>query len=58
MDINKAKEIIESYGVIEVVHHFSPVWLEKIIDDQMVLVNYMGTNKKAEVPLIELEASH
>ncbi len=57
MDVNEAKGIMESHGVIEVVHHSSPVWLEKIIDDQIVLVDYLGTNRKAEVPLVELAVS-
>lgn len=54
MDIGKAKQILESHGVIEVLHDGSPVWIENIIDGDKALVSYIDTKKRIELPLEEL----
>jgi H-type small acid-soluble spore protein len=55
VDIRRAKEIIESYGVIEVLYQNSPVWLEDVNDGNLVQVSYLDTNERTAVSVGELE---
>jgi H-type small acid-soluble spore protein len=55
VDIRRAKEIVESHGVIEVLHHNSPVWIEDINDSNLIQISYLDTKKRCEVPVEQLE---
>lgn len=58
MDSNRAKKIMESDGVIEVLYQGSPVWIENVLDNNIVQVSNIKTNDKKEVPaymLVEKE---
>ncbi|OPZ93765.1 MAG: acid-soluble spore protein H [Firmicutes bacterium ADurb.Bin419] len=58
MDSNRAKRIMESNGVIEVLYQGSPVWIENVLDNNIVEVSNIQTNDKKEVPaymLVEKE---
>jgi H-type small acid-soluble spore protein len=50
---HRAKEIVNSLGVIEVLHRDAPVWIERI-DRDRVEVQYLGTGDRAEVSVYEL----
>ncbi len=50
MDSERAKRIIESKGVIEVLYQGSPVWIESVLKDNIVEVIDFQTNDKYDVP--------
>lgn len=50
MDSDRAKKIMESKGVIEVLYEGSPVWIENVLDNNTVQVSNIQTNVKKEVP--------
>ncbi len=56
MDKKRAEEIIDSLGVIEVIHGSSPVWLNNL-DGDMANIEYLDRCDKARVPLAELYES-
>lgn len=51
MDSNRAKQIMESKGVIEVLYQGTPVWIENVLDDNTVQVSILQTNVKQDVPV-------
>ncbi|NPV93426.1 MAG: small, acid-soluble spore protein, H family [Firmicutes bacterium] len=53
MNNQRAKEIFDSLGVIEVFHNGSPVWIEGI-DNDAADVRYLKSNRRSRVPLTEL----
>jgi small acid-soluble spore protein H (minor) len=53
MDINRAKEIFNSLGVIEVCYKGCPVWIEKI-DEDRAQVQDIETNQSFEVSVNDL----
>ena len=53
MDKQRARSIMQSAGIIGVMHNGSPVWLENLKGD-MAEVSYINTDRRAEVPLNEL----
>lgn len=58
MDSSRAKKIMESDGVIEVLYHGSPVWIENVLENNIVQVSNIQTSDKKEVPaylLVEKE---
>lgn len=50
MDSERAKRIIESKGVIEVLYQGSPVWIESVLKDNIVEITNIQTNDKYDVP--------
>jgi len=54
MDAARAQQIIESDQVIEVLHEGSPVWIEKVMDNNMAHVSYIHTKEEKDVPLYML----
>lgn len=58
MDCKRAREILESHGVIEVLYQNQPVWIEQIIDDNRAIVSQMTTRRQQEVSLSELTEGH
>lgn len=50
MDSNRAKQIIESKGVINVLYNGSPVWIESI-DGNNADVTNIETKARAQVPV-------
>lgn len=57
MDSQRAKQIIESHGVIAVNYHDSPIWIEQIKDNENAEVTTLDTNQRIEVPMDELVES-
>ena len=55
MDLERARSIVESHGVIEVKYHGAPVWIENINDGCTVQVSFLDTKERAEVPVEQLE---
>ncbi len=53
MDPEKAQQIVESLGVIEVLHNGSPVWIENL-DGDRAEVRYLETGEIMQVPVSEL----
>lgn len=52
MDYQRAKEIMESYGVISVSYENTPVWLEQVnVDRETAEVTNLFNEKRLEVPL-------
>jgi len=56
MDNKRAREIINSLGVIEVLYQSRPVWVEDI-DGSLVQVRYLDAEDSFEVPVGEMEES-
>lgn len=54
MDSIRAKQIMESDGVIEVLHQGTPVWIENVMNNNMAQVSYIQTNEMKEVPVYML----
>jgi H-type small acid-soluble spore protein len=54
VDSKRAKQIIESHGVIAVNYHNSPVWIEQIKDQDKAEVTTLDTNQRMEVPMEQL----
>lgn len=57
MDTDRAREILNSKGVIEVVHNGQPVWIEGIRGSNADVM-YIETKKRTEVPLSRLMETH
>ena len=55
LDSKRAKEILESHGVIEVQYHHSPVWIEQLKDANQAAVTDLKTNQTMDVSLDQLE---
>ncbi|MGE5583881.1 MAG: H-type small acid-soluble spore protein [Bacillota bacterium] len=55
MDSKRAKQILESHGVIEVKYHDSPVWIEQIKDESSAEVTDLNTNRRMDVSIDQLE---
>jgi len=53
MDNERARQIVESLGVIEVLYNGSPVWIESIKENNAE-VSYIDTKNKAEVQVEKL----
>lgn len=58
MDIGRAKQIIESQGVIAVNYHNSPVWIEQLKDNENAEVTTLDTNQRIEVSIDELDEAN
>ena len=56
MDTKRAREIINSLGVIEVLYQDRPVWIEDI-DGSLAQVRYLDTEDSFEVPVGESKES-
>jgi small acid-soluble spore protein H (minor) len=53
IDANRALEIFNSLGVIEVLHRGSPVWIEQV-NNNSAEIQYLSTQQRAHVPVEEL----
>lgn len=51
LDVTRAKEIVQSVGSIQVLHRGSPVWIEKIMENNTAEVSYPGQDRKEIVPV-------
>ncbi|MDP4182164.1 MAG: H-type small acid-soluble spore protein [Bacillota bacterium] len=51
MDTNRAKEIISSGDVVQVLYQGSPVWLESVKDNNVAEVITLDRKQKIEVPV-------
>ena len=56
MDNKRAREIVNSLGVIEVLYQGRPIWIEDI-DGSLAQVRYLDAEASFEVPVGELEES-
>lgn len=54
MDIERVRQIIESDGVIEVLYQGSPVWIEKVLNNNQAQVSDIKTSEVNEVPVYML----
>lgn len=50
MDTERANQIINSRESVQVLYRGSPVWLEKVRDNNTVEVTQMDSKKRLEVP--------
>lgn len=53
MDIARAREIVESLGVIEVLYQGAPIWIEDLAGDS-AKVRYLDSYDHMSVPVGEL----
>lgn len=51
MDNERAKEILNSYGVITVLYQGEPVWIEQIRDNSVAQVHYINSHRLDEIPV-------
>jgi small acid-soluble spore protein H (minor) len=56
MEIDRAKQIFNALGVVEIYYQGYPVWIEKIKDDK-ALVQNLDTNQILEAPVHDLVES-
>ncbi len=56
MNIERAQEIFDSYGVIEVLHRGAPVWIEAVANDRAT-VKYLDSQERTQVPVADLVES-
>lgn len=54
VDDVRAKEIVASNGVIEVLYQGSAIWIDQITQNNTALIHYISNNKKDEVPVYKL----
>lgn len=54
LDTKRAKEIVASTGIIDVLLDNSSVWIESVNDNNTVKVHHISNNKKEEVPVDRL----
>lgn len=54
MDAVRAKQIIDSTDNVSVLYQGSPVWLEDVKDNNTVLVTYLDSQLKEDVPAYKL----
>ncbi len=54
MDADRAKQIMESHGVIEVLYNQTPIWLEQIKNNGTAEVTALDSNIRFDVPIAEL----
>jgi len=53
LDTQRAIEIINSLGVIEVLYQGNPVWIEQVNGDR-IGIQMMENNRRIEVPVEDL----
>lgn len=53
MDPEKAQQIVESLGVVEVLYNGAPVWIENL-DGEDAEVRYLETGDVIQVPVTKL----
>jgi small acid-soluble spore protein H (minor) len=53
LDNERARQIVDSLGVIEVLYNDSPVWIENI-KENTAEVSYIATKNKVEVQVEKL----
>lgn len=53
MNIKRVKDVLESTGVIEVLHNGLAVWIEDI-DGASANIQYLESKKRSTVPINEL----
>lgn len=53
MDEKRAREIVDSLGVIEVMHNGKPVWIENITGNE-AQITYIEGNETVDVSLNQL----
>ena len=54
MDANRARMIMKSPDSIQVFHEGSPVWIEKVIDNNSAEITFLEKSKKEIIPLKQL----
>lgn len=54
MDAKRAKEIINSADQIQVLHQGSPIWIEKVMENNTAEIRHMDGNRKETVPVYML----
>ncbi|MGB4043354.1 MAG: small, acid-soluble spore protein, H family [Thermacetogeniaceae bacterium] len=55
LEPEKAQQIVESLGVVEVLYNGAPVWIENLEGDEAE-VRYLETGEIIQVPVSELVA--
>lgn len=45
MDTIRARQIMQSGDAVQVLHRGSPVWIEKVMDNNTAEITYLGTEK-------------
>lgn len=53
MDIERAHDIVNSLGVIEVLYQGEPIWIEDINGDQ-ARIDFLNRRQRVEVPVRDL----
>jgi H-type small acid-soluble spore protein len=54
METKRAKEFMESHGVIEVSYANDPVWIEQVKDQGYAEVTILDSQKRMDVPVADL----
>jgi small acid-soluble spore protein H (minor) len=54
MDSRRAKQIMQSTDSVQVLHDGSPVWIEKVMDNNTAEITYFESKKKEVVPVYML----
>ena len=51
MDATRARQIVQSGDSIQVLHQGSPIWIEKVMENNTAEISYPGEGRKEIVPV-------
>lgn len=54
MDITRARQILQSKDSVQVLHQGSPVWIERVMENNTAEISYFSDNRKDTVPVYML----
>lgn len=51
MDVTRARQILQSRESVQVFHRGSPIWIERVMENNTAEISYPDDNKKEVVPV-------
>ena len=51
LDVTRARQIVQSSDSIQVLHQGSPIWIEKVMENNTAEISYPGESRKEIVPV-------
>ncbi len=57
MDVTRARQILQSGDSVQVLHRGSPIWIERVLENNTAEISYPGNGRKEIVPVYLLVES-
>lgn len=54
MDVNRVRQILSARESIQVLHNGSPVWIERVLENNTAEITYFNNDRKEVVPVYML----